>query len=263
MNIPKALKPAAKGLAHVATAAKQNSNWIVASISVLGVMATAWAFTDATIKAVKVCQEKQVHGKKEVLKTVWKLYIPGVGIVLFTTLAILGNAHSNARKLAIVTGAWAAQKADLKAIKAKAKEMLGDGKVNKIEDETEREKLKTQPLPTPNEIQATGHGDQLFRFGWTGQYFRANPDYIDLMFREANEEARDGLDELLMVNNITDKFNLPPTDSGYARYDFTTLREQGIEAVKADIRTLEWVNITGKPEMVSIVKLDPEPTELF
>ena len=237
----------------------KNSNWILALITALGAVATAEEFTRATIKAVKLCEEKKPQGAKEIVKTVWELYLPGVGILLVTVTSALGNAHINAKKLATVTGLYAASQADIQAFKTKAKEILGEGKEKKIEDEVERDRVDKNPPPPEDEIVKTGHGDQLFMFGWTGKYFRCNPDYIALKVKELNDEMEDDPDNEVYMNFFIDSLDMPECEAGNATWSKYDMLQHGFNKITADITSCKWMEVNGKKEMVSTLKLVPAP----
>lgn len=241
----------------------KNSNWILAILAVLGVGGTAAAFTNATIKAVKLCEEKQIKGTKEVIKTVWKLYLPGIGFVIATTVAIVTNAHVNAKRFATVTSLLAASQTDLELLKKKAKEIVGEGKERKIEDEAERERIDSSKIPTEDEIIKTGHGDKLFEMAWTSKYFRASPEWIDLAFERFNKAFNEGyFDDEVYMNALLDELGLPNCESGNAYWNRVDMREKGYKEVTANITSCKWMEVNGKREMVSTLRCCPNPQYL-
>lgn len=241
----------------------KNSNWILALLAVLGAFGTAEEFTRATIKAVKLCEEKKPKGKKEILKTVWKLYLPGVGFLIVTTISICCNANINAKRLATVTGLYAASQADIQAFKNKAKEILGPGKEKKIEDEVEREKVDKNPPPKEEDIIKTGHGDQLFMLRWTGKYFRANPEWIELKFRDLNQELASEPDNEINMNRLIDLLGMEWCESGEASWNMYDMMQAGYNKIEADITTCKWMDVNGKKEMVSTLRTVPSPAMVF
>lgn len=258
----KVLKPFIMGGKRFMRFARANSNWILALLSILGLLGTAVTCVDATIKAVKVCEEKQVKGKKEIIKTVWKLYMPAVGCILVTVSTIATNAHNNAKRLATVTGLWAASQADIKAIKEKAKEMIGESKAKKLDEAVAAEKIRSNP-PSEAVISETGHGNILFLMELTGQYFRANPDYIDAQLAKFNLAMSETVDGVLEVNDLTERFNLPNCKLGRALWDHYDMVEHGYKEVVAHIPPGQWVEINGQREVAFLVKCDPDPTLPF
>lgn len=254
----KVLKPLVVGCKRFMRFTRQNSNWILALLGVLGLFGTAASCVDATIKAVKICEEKQVKGAKEIVKTVWKLYLPTVGCILVTTTTILGNAHSNAKKLATVTGLYAASQADIKAFKDKAKEMLGKGKVEKVENEVAKDQIHKIDYEHEN-IAHTGHGDKLFRFKLNGQLVRTSPEYIDLIMERFNNAIEKDPDGAILVSVITRELHLSPSYVDNMYYDLAEMKQHGVQKIEADIREIGWETVNGKEEMVADFDLYPAP----
>ena len=258
MKVWKFMKPAIKGGKRVLRYTAKNHNWILAVLSILGLAGTAYAFTTATIKAVKMCEEKQVRGTKEVVKTVWKLFLPGIGFIFVTTLAICSNAHLNARDIATVTGLYAASKTDAKLIKEKVKELVGERKEEKIENEVEAEKVRMNP-PTPENIIETGHGKQLFRMYETGVYFRASTDWVDLQFSKLNKDLDDEFTSCITFHRLNELLGLPRCGFGDAVWDKVDMKKSGYNEIVADVRSLCWETINGEQEVVSVLRCVPEP----
>ena len=115
----------------------KHSNLILSIIAITGAVPAVPITIYGTIKAVKIAEEKEVKGFKEVVKTTWKCFIPTIGIVLITTVAIASNGHINAKRLAMVTGLYMTTRDDLKKQTDKIKEMLGPGKEQKLKEDPE------------------------------------------------------------------------------------------------------------------------------
>lgn len=269
MKVDKALKtaklasPFVKGLKQFGKELSKNSNWIFALMGMVGLAGTTWQMVDATIKAVKLCEEKQVKGAKEIIRTVWKLYIPGVGFVILTTISIIGHTKLNrtlSKKLVTATGLYAASQADLKAFKDKAKEMLGEKKAEKIEQEVTQDKVKKLTPPDEKDIVNTGHGDQLFQLALTGGYLRACPEWIELQIRTMNEEQESSPDGVIYAHRLLELFQQPEADVGNLYWDKYDMLQKGYKRLEADITTCRWDEYKGKPEVVSVISITPWPT---
>lgn len=261
----KLASPFVKGLRSFGKELGKNQNWIWAILGMIGLAGTTWQMVDATIKAVKLCEEKQVKGAKEIIRTVWKLYIPGAGFIILTTISIAGHTRLNrilSRNLVTATGLYAASQTDFKMFKDKAKELVGENKVKKIENEVATEKAKLNPPPDEKYITKTGHGDQLFQLGLTGGYFRACPEWIDLQFSKLNEEMNGDIDNVVYAARLLDLLEQPEADIGNLYWDKVEMLKQGYSEIKADITTCHWETINGKQEIVSVVGTVPWPTSL-
>lgn len=262
MNLKGIFKQIPRYSKHLVTWAKANSNWLLAAFTALGVVLTAEEAIRATVKAVKVCEEKQLKDGKEIVKTVWKLYIPMVGFFLLTTVAIGGNAHINARRLTTAAGLIALKEADLKSFKDKAKEMLGERKVDKIEDEVERDIVDQNPPPTEDKIRKTGHGNDLFREYLTGQYIRACPEWIMAVEGRLNEKQDGDFDGVVTAGYYLDELGADPDCYvGNMIFDKTAMLEQGYKKIELDVTTCGWKEVNGKQEMVSTIRPRPLPSE--
>lgn len=246
---------------HLGTWAKANSNWLLAAFAALGVALTAEEAIRATIKAVKVCEEKQIRDGKEVVKTVWKLYIPMVGFFLLTTIAIGGNAHLNAKHAATAASLVALTQADAKAFKDKATEMLGERKVDKIEDEVERDSVEQNPPPSEDHIIKTGHGDHLFREKLTGQWLRACPEWIVSTEEKINRSQDNDMDGIVTASYYLDTLGADgDCYIGEAFWDKAEMLEKGEREIKLDITDCRWMEVNGKQEMVSTIVPRPYPS---
>lgn len=259
----KAAAPIIKALRNLGKFTVKNGNWMWALMAMAGLAGTAWQAVDATIKAVKLCEEKEVHGAKEVIKTVWKLYIPGAGFFILTTIAIGGQAHLSSKlskQLMTATGLYAASQADLKAMKDKTKELFGERKEKKIEEEIDQDRVKKMPKPDEKDIVKTGHGNQLFQLTLNGGYFRANPDWIRNQIRTADEEIQTDPTNVLYAHRILELFHQPEADIGNLFWDLCDMREKGYKHLTVDISSCRWDDHGDDMEVVSLVKIEPWPT---
>jgi len=261
MNLGKITKPIIQGTKWLGNWAKMNSNWLLAAFAALGVFLTAEEAIRATIKAVKICEEKQIKDGKEVIRTVWKLYIPTVGFFLLTTFTICGNAHINARRAATAASLVAMSQADVKAFKEKAAEIIGPKKVEKIEDEVQRDLVTNNPPPAEDKIAKTGHGNDLFYEYLTGQYVRCSPDYINAIQEKMNRCIESDMDNIITVAYYLDLLSCnKDCYIGEAFWDLADMREHGKKEIELDVTSCQWMEVNGKQEMVSTIRPNPLPS---
>ena len=255
------IRPIVKAGGKLIRATKRNSNWILAVLAMLGLAGTTALAVDATVKAVKLCETKEVHGKKEILKTVWRLYIPAVGCFIVTTVSILGNAHINARRLATVTGLYAMSQTDLKALKSKAKEVLGEKKEReKIEDEIAKERLNAVVPTQQTRIIDTGHGNKLFMEWLTGQLIRTSPEHVEAVAEKIDNQISKEIDGVIEVGYYLNEFRIPADCwVGRAIWDSAEMKFRGDSKFSIDCHEIQWMEVNGQQEMVGIIR-PPEPT---
>lgn len=120
---------------------QKNSSTILTCIGAAGVIATAVLTGRATIKAVRIVDESETHSKKEIVKTVWKEYIPAAGIGIATIACIFGANTLNKRQQAALMSAYALLDQTYKEYKSKVKEVLGEESEQKVEDAIAEEKV--------------------------------------------------------------------------------------------------------------------------
>ena len=182
---------------------QRNSSTILTCIGAAGVIATAVLTGRATIKAVRIVDESETHSKKEIVKTVWKEYIPAAGIGITTIACIFGANTLNKRQQAALMSAYALLDQTYKEYKSKVKEVLGEEAEQKVEDAIAEEKV---PDICPEE------GKLLFYEPNYGQGFeRTMLEVQDAEYRLNQKFAVEGEASL---NDFFELLGLNKTDTG-------------------------------------------------
>lgn len=254
-TIPKTAVKLVKGIPRFC---KHNSNWLLAALAILGFTGLTWSAIQGTIKAVKLCEEKEVQGAKEVLKTTWKLYIPTLGFFILTTACVVGNAHINGKRLATLTGLYAASQNDILALKKKMAEMIGPKKAKEVEAEAKKDLVEKLPPPAEKSIAKTGHGNDLFLDSLTGQYFRASADYIEAVENEMNLKIQNEVDNILYRSFMQEKFGEVKCGTGELFWDYCDMVTRGQKKIELDVSVTGWMEVNGQREMVSVLTCTPE-----
>lgn len=136
----------------------QKSPLICTCLGAAGVIATAVLTSRATIKATQYVdfymrwetEDKHVHysPKAEIVKAVWKEYIPAAATGLATIALIFGANALNKKQQATLVSAYALLDQTYKEYKGKVKDVLGEESEQKVEDAIAEEKCKDLPRPT-------------------------------------------------------------------------------------------------------------------
>jgi hypothetical protein len=264
MNKIKAAVKTSKVLSPIVKGVAKRGDWILAVLAFLGLTGTAALAVKATITAVKLCEEKEIKDGKEVVRTTWRLYIPAIGCFIVTTLSVMGlswRSIKRAKELATVTGLYAMSQTDLKSIKAKAKEILGEKKEQeKLEDGVIKDELDRMTIPPESEIIKTGHGDKLFRERLTGQLIRTSPEWIEAVSEKVAAQFGKEVDGVVEVGYYLELLNIP-SDCwvGNAVWEEVEMLECGYNKFEIDCREIKWMEVNGKQEMVGIIS-PPNPT---
>ena len=248
-----------KGLRFIS----KNSNVILTVVSATGAIASVALAIHGTIKAVKLCEVKQPKGAKEIIKTVWKCYIPTVGMVLLTTVAIIGNGRINARKVAVLTSARAGSQNSLKLLESKMAEEIGPKKAQKVMDAAKSEEAKQNLPKNEKEIIATGNGDNLFYLKDYGQWIYNSYEGVQLAELKLERDIQDGLNgcgnDYVQANNALEYLGARHCLQGeYNGWPVTSFNQGSRKGPKLRISS-EWMDVNGKNQIVGTVWFEPEP----
>lgn len=242
----------------------KNSNVILTVVSAAGVIATVTVAIHGTIKAVKLYEEKKPAGTRELVKTVWKCYIPTIGLVILTTTAIICNGRINAKKIAVLTSAYSGSVEALKRVEEKMSSQIGPKKTQQAVDEAEASIAQDHVPKNKDEIIATGKGTQLFYCRSTGQWFysdRNGVELAELKIRQAMEDTRNQIEgEYFPLSEVQEALGLPVTEMGeYMGYWLDDFRGN----VKFNlIISSDWMDLPWGKEVVGIVRFDPWPQNI-
>lgn len=130
---------------------QKNSSTILTCIGAAGVIATAVLTGRATIKAVRIAdgmdrfdldEGKTIYPpQKEIVKAVWKEYIPAAATGLATIALIFGANALNKKQQATIMSAYALLDQTYREYKNKVKEVLGEESEQKVEDAIAEDKV--------------------------------------------------------------------------------------------------------------------------
>ena len=269
---PKFLRPLIKVGKNGLRFFNKNANLILTVVSAAGVLATVTVAVKGTIKAVKLYEEKKPVGGKEIIKTVWKCYIPTIGMVILTTTAIICNGRMNAKKIAMLTSAYGSSMEALKIMEDKVGEVLGPKKTQEVIDETHSQKAENA-LKQVNEkdILKTGHGDELFFIEDVGQWIYTNTHWIELaelktwrQLDESNDWDSNG-DCYITMNNALDNLGastcyLGETNVWHAE-ELTLLGLRGPKfRISSKRMEIPWLN--GETRAVGTIWFEPEASPI-
>lgn len=264
--IAKVTKPLVRMTRHGLKFFVKNSNVILTIVGATGVIATVAVAIHGTIKAVKLCEEKQVVGTKEVVKTVWKCYIPTIGLLILTTTAILCNGKINAKKIAVLTSAYSGATEALKKVEEKMTAEIGPKKTDKINTAAEHELAAEQMPADQHGIITTGKGKQLFFCSTTGQWFYSDYNGVELAQMKFQKVFTDiirnwGQGEWVPVREAQDALGLPETDMsemmGWNTDDYLDK-----DQLPAFIITSDWMDLPWGREVVGVIRITPWPSNI-
>lgn len=177
------------------------------------IFSTVWGIK-ATVKAVKKVDEvKEELGKdkltnKEVIKIVWKDYIPVVvGIGLSVPAVISSNRVSNRRNAALAA-AFSISERTLQEYQDKTREIVGDKKNQEIKESISADRV----AQAPGTVYLTGDGDSVFYEPLSGRYFKTKWAKIQKAANDLNASALTDICGEVTLSDWFDALGLEPTD---------------------------------------------------
>ena len=243
----------------------KNSNLVLTIVGATGVIATVAFAIHGTVKAVKLCEEKQVQDGKEVLKTVWKCYIPTLGMLILTTTAIICNGKINAKKIAVLTSAYSGSVEALKKVEEKMSEQIGPKKTQKAIDDANAAIAQENVPQNQKDIIVTGKGTQLFYLRSTGQWFYSDRHGVELAEVKCQKDIAElqkiDFEQYYMVERVLENLGIEePTEMGqYMGWDIADYRD-GKEF--RFVISSDWIDLPWGKEIVGIVNFGDWPVNI-
>lgn len=161
----------------------KNAPGILTGLGISGMFLAIGLAVDATIKSTKLVEEKKKEvgvdklEPKEVVKTVWKYYIPTAALVTTSTACLIGaNSVSGKRNAALAAG-YEFTRSAFKDYRAKVVETIGEKKEEVIRDKVAKEKIEKNPV-SGREVIITDMGDCLCYDTLSGRYFKTDINKI-------------------------------------------------------------------------------------
>lgn len=162
--------------------AADNSPLILTGIGVAGVVTTAVLTGKASIKAERMLnvyrydQDPKAEffiSKKEVVKTVWKLYIPPTVTGIVTVGAVIFANRIGTRRAAAMASAYVLSQEAFGEYKDKVVEKIGESKERAVRDDIAQDRVNAKPV-TDNSIVVTNGGNSLCFDILSGRYFNSS-----------------------------------------------------------------------------------------
>ena len=206
-----------KILSKIQKSIAKNSPTILAVMAGIGTVASVGLAIDGTLqskKRIKKAKEENPTGdisKADKALIYIKAYAPTACMVVATELCIYGSHKIHEKRLATLGAAYILSESNFKEYKEKAEELLGEKKVQEIEDaivqkhidETPQTPQNTSANHLPNATQLGLWFDETSR-----RYFYSNAEYI----RKAELEANAILQKngFVSINDVYELLGIEP-----------------------------------------------------
>lgn len=202
---------------HAKTLVTQNSPAILTGVGVAGLISTAVLTARATVKAVRLVDYEdrfgnmEYVGKKEVVKMVWKVYIPPAAVGLMSAVCIVGANTVSAKRQTALIGAYSLTETAFREYKDKIVGELGEKKEQRVRDELAQEKVSATSEGS-NQVVIIGDGKVLCFEPLTGRYFESSVEIIRKAMNDINLECINNM--YASQNDFYRKIGLPPVETG-------------------------------------------------
>lgn len=202
---------------NVSSTLSKNAPGILTGFGVAGMFtAIGFAIKD-TPKAVKLIEEKKketgVDKLKniDVVKTVWKCYIPTFSIALCSAGCLIGSSTISGRRNAVLATAYEIAKTTHREYRQKVIETIGEKKEELVRDKVAKEKLEQNPVKNC-EVIVTDMGDTLCYDTLSGRYFKTDIHRIKQLENKLNLRLRN--ENYVSLNEFYDGVGLERINLG-------------------------------------------------
>lgn len=183
---------------------------ILTGMGIAGMVTTAVLAVKTTPKAERLLElEKKKHKepltKKQVVKTVWKCYIPAVATCAASIACLVGASSVHLKRNAALATAFKLSEKAFTTYKEKVVETIGENQERIIKDKVAKEQLKENPK-SENKVIVTGDGDVLCYDAFSGRYFTSSKAKIDEAVNRVNKTIID--DWCASLNDFYDELGL-------------------------------------------------------
>lgn len=151
---------------------------------------------------------------KDVIKTVWKCYIPTAVTGSTSMLCLIGSGRAAYRRSALLTSAVKMGETALTEFRQTVEETVDENTMATIKQNVAKKQLAKHPANDNTEIYITGKGDTLCLDATTGRYFASDRETIRQAQNNMNEMLYHGFGQYLSLNDFYDELGLPHTDIG-------------------------------------------------
>lgn len=207
---------------NVVNTISDKSPEILIGFGLAGMLTSTVLAVKATPKALDILErEDRELSKVDKVKLTWKCYAPAAVGYCVSAACIIGANSVNAKRNAVLAGAYKLSETALLEYRDKVTEVLGEEKEKEIRDAIAEDRVnKTE---RKGEVIIAGKGDTLCYDMHSGRYFKSNMDEIKRTLNEINYKLMQ--DNILSVNDFYDQIGLDPISTGY---DFGWLVDDGL-----------------------------------
>lgn len=197
-------------------AAQKHSPAILTGIGIAGMITGTVLAVKATPKALILIEEQKEEmeatelPRKEILKTVWKCYIPAAAVETMSVACLICASSTNARRNAAIATAYALSESTLKEYQEKVIETIGEKKEKSVREAIMQDKVDRDPVR--DVIITQKSGNTICYDVMSARYFKSDMDKIEKAVNDLNRRMRDEC--YILLNDFYYELGLDDTKAG-------------------------------------------------
>lgn len=194
----------------VVSAVSEKSPEILIGFGLAGMLTSTVLAVKATPKALDILeQEDRELSKVDKVKLTWKCYTPAAVGYVASAACIIGAQSVNAKRNAVLAGAYKLSETALLEYRDKVVEVLGEEKEKEIRESV----AKGHIAPKESEVVIVGKGDTLCYDMFSGRYFKSDMSRIQKVLNEVNYRLTH--ENIISVNEFYTELGISAVDMGY------------------------------------------------
>lgn len=199
--------------------ASKRSPEILTGIGIAGMITTTILAVRATPKALELIEEQKEEesvyelSSFEMVKVVWKPYIPAMVTCIASTACLIGASSVNTKRNAALATAYKLSETALSEYRDKVVETIGEKKERIVRDKVAEERVKKNPV-SKNEVIITGNGKTLCFDPISGRYFMCSIEMIKKAENTLNKQMLHDISGYVSLNEFYDELGLDHTSVG-------------------------------------------------
>ena len=195
----------------VVNAVSEKSPEILIGFGLAGMLTSTVLACKATPKALDILeQEDRELSKVDKVKLTWKCYAPAAVGYCVSAACIIGANSVNAKRNAVLAGAYKLSETALLEYRDKVVDILGEEKEKEIRDSIAKDRVERD---FSSEVIVVGKGDTLCYDMISGRYFKSDIDKINKAVNEINYRLTH--ENIISLNEFYMELGLKPTEMGY------------------------------------------------
>lgn len=155
--------------------------------------------------------ETEEMTKTEIVKMVWKPYVPVAATWAFSAACFIGSCSVHARRNAMLASAYKLSETALTTFRESATEELGEKKVQEIQKKAASKRMEEHPIGN-SEVIMIGKGTVLCYDDLSGRYFKSDRETIRAAVNDCNYQLQNEM--FISLNDFYEKIGLSYTSFG-------------------------------------------------